>query len=56
MRLDRSGFEPILQACSSVAAASIHVCSPLLEAMHHYELTDESELRVMRRELVEKES
>ena len=41
---------------SDVTAASIHVYSPPLEAMHHYELTDESELRVMRRELVEAES
>jgi hypothetical protein len=38
---------------SNVTAASIHVYSPPLEAMHHYELTDASELRVMRRELVE---
>jgi hypothetical protein len=41
---------------SDVTAASIHVYSPPLEAMHHYELTDESELRVMRREVVEMET
>ena len=38
---------------SIVAAASVHVYSPPLETMHHYELTDESQLRVMRREVVE---
>jgi predicted metal-dependent enzyme (double-stranded beta helix superfamily) len=38
---------------SIVTAASIHVYSPPLEAMHHYELRHESELRLMRREVVE---
>jgi predicted metal-dependent enzyme (double-stranded beta helix superfamily) len=38
---------------SNVTATSIHVYSPPLEAMHHYELTDESELRMMRREVIE---
>ena len=41
---------------SDVTAASIHVYSPPLEAMHHYELTDASGLRVMRREVVEMET
>lgn len=34
-------------------AATIHVYSPPLEVMHHYELTVASELRMMRREVVE---
>ena len=38
---------------SLATAASIHVYSPPLQAMHHYELTDVSELRMMRREVVE---
>jgi predicted metal-dependent enzyme (double-stranded beta helix superfamily) len=35
------------------AAASVHVYSPPLETMQHYELTDESQLQMMRREVVE---
>jgi predicted metal-dependent enzyme (double-stranded beta helix superfamily) len=38
---------------SIVAAASVHVYSPPLETMQHYELTDESQLRMMRREVIE---
>ena len=34
-------------------AATIHAYSPPLEVMHHYELTVASELRMMRREVVE---
>ncbi len=38
---------------SIVAAASVHVYSPPLETMHHYELTNESQLRMMRREVIQ---
>ena len=38
---------------SSGAAASVHVYSPPLETMHHYELTDDAGLRTVRREIVE---
>ena len=38
---------------STAAAATIHVYSPPLEVMQQYELTVGSELRVMRREVVE---
>jgi len=38
---------------SSLAAASVHVYSPPLEAMHHYEVTDDAGLRTVRREIVE---
>jgi len=38
---------------SETTAASIHVYSPPLEVMHHYESADEAGLRVMRREAVE---
>lgn len=38
---------------SNVAAASVHVYSPPLQTMQHYELTTDAELRAMRRESIE---
>jgi hypothetical protein len=38
---------------SGIAAASVHVYSPPLETMQHYEVTDGAQLRAMRREVVE---
>jgi hypothetical protein len=38
---------------SGTVAASIHVYSPPLEAMHHFDFVHDSELRMIRRELIE---
>jgi predicted metal-dependent enzyme (double-stranded beta helix superfamily) len=38
---------------SDAGAASIHVYSPPLETMHHYEMTDDSQIRAVTREVVE---
>ena len=37
---------------SDAGAASIHVYSPPLETMQHYEMTDDSQIRTVRREVV----
>lgn len=41
---------------SGTVAASIHVYSPPLEAMCHFDFTHDSELRMIRREVIETRS
>jgi predicted metal-dependent enzyme (double-stranded beta helix superfamily) len=48
----RSHIHAVANASDTVAA-SIHVYSPPLETMHHFEIATDAELRMTRRELVD---